>query len=42
MLYPLSYSRAIGQCIKGRRLGPGGTRSPQLAEAYEIAQVSGM
>ena len=42
MLYPLSYSREARQCIKGRQPARGATSGPRLAEAYEIAQVSGM
>ena len=42
MLYPLSYSRAARQCSKGARMDRRGARGPRLAEAYEIAQVSGM
>ena len=42
MLYPLSYSRAVGQCIKGGGPSRAGTGSARLAEANQIAQVSGM
>ena len=41
MLYPLSYSRAVRQCSKGGGASRSGPRGPWLAEATEIAQVSG-
>ena len=42
MLYPLSYSRAAGQCIKGAGTGIRAVSGSWLAKGYEIAQFSGM
>ena len=43
MLYPLSYSREAGQCIKGAGRGQSRIRKVRrLLEGYENAHVSGM